>query len=131
VGSKARLQQGEGYIGGMLLQGRVPTASEAIQYFRDMAAGRLPKRGKGRRRKAFTGSWYTSRSHPYPPAKLVTPVAMDIAQAKAKLRRIGQKVTLPKIKQKKKPQVKGQKGKMKGGGQKGKKKKAESRDNFT
>jgi hypothetical protein len=73
----------------MLLEGRVPTAQEAIAYFRDMAAGRLHKSGRGKRHKPFTGSWYTTSSGSHPPAELVTPVAMDLAQARAKLRKIG------------------------------------------
>jgi hypothetical protein len=115
----------------MKLEGRVPTAQEAIAYFRDMAAGRLPKSGRGRRNKPFTGSWYTSGSRSHPPAKLVTPVAMDIAQAKSRLRLMGQKTTAPKPKSKprgsvRKPTVKGRGGPK----QKRKSRKGQSRDNF-
>lgn len=76
----------------MRLEGRVPTVAEATQYFQDMAAGKLPKRqsGQGRSRRLF-GSWYNSaQGQVQPPTTLVTPVAMDVEQAKSKLRQAGQ-----------------------------------------
>ncbi len=78
----------------MRLLGRVPTAEEAVQYFADMAHGRLKKRQRGRgTRRRLTGSWYNGGHgvmKRQPPIKLVTPVAMDIEQAESKLRKIGQ-----------------------------------------
>jgi hypothetical protein len=97
----------------MLLEGRVPTAQEAIQYFKKMAAGQLHRtRGKKKkqtRTSTLTGAWgggtrkyyeknplsgtWGVRNRPYPNVKLVTPVAMNVEQAKSKLRRLGQSVT--------------------------------------
>jgi hypothetical protein len=93
----------------MKLEGRVPTAEEALKYFDDMVHGRLPKRmgGKGKK-KRLAGTWYTNRQYvkpaSLPQVTLVTPVAMDLEQAKAKLQRMGQ---LPKRKPSKKKSIKG------------------------
>jgi hypothetical protein len=95
----------------MKLEGHVPTAEEAMKYFDDMAHGRLTKRmgGKGKK-KSLAGSWYTNRQYAKPASlpsvKLVTPVAMDLEQAKAKLQRMGQ---LPnkKVRKTKKKSIKG------------------------
>lgn len=81
----------------MKLVGRVPKVEDAIQHFHDMAYGKLPKRqsGKGRKRKLF-GSWYDSgpsMMKTQPHTTLVTPVAMDVEQAKAKLRYSTGKIT--------------------------------------
>jgi hypothetical protein len=95
----------------MLVQGRVPTAQEAIDYFKRMAEGKLPPRmgKKGQRTSTLTGSWggrtipyrrkntltgsWGIRNTPYPNVNLVTPAAMNEKQAEAKLERIGQGVT--------------------------------------
>ena len=76
----------------MKLEGRVPSVAEATQYFKDMAAGKFPRKqsGEGRSRRLF-GSWYNSaQGRVQPRTTLVTPVAMDVEQAKSKLRQSGQ-----------------------------------------
>lgn len=93
----------------MLLEGRVPTPQEAILFFKNMREGKLPKpRPKKRMKSSFTGNWGSGVSryqspHPFtgswgrhnlpcPTVKLVTPVAMDLEQAKSKLRQMGHNV---------------------------------------
>ena len=96
----------------MQLHGRVPTASEAIRYFDDMAHGRLQyrQRGKGKRRRdGLSRSWYNGGvgvMKTQPPVKLITPVAMDLEQAKSRLRQMGQTTTTLKRRRKKKTVVK-------------------------
>jgi len=91
----------------MLVEGRVPTAEEAIRYFKRMSEGKLPRQApKKGRRNTLTGTWGSGvgryypkhpltgswgiRNTPRPTVNLVTPVAMNVEQAKAKLRKIGQ-----------------------------------------
>lgn len=91
-------------------QPQVPTVQEAVQHFRDMAAGLLSKRPTRKRR--LTGGW-GGTGPSFIKTTLVTPTAMAEEQAKADLKRQGEKIPVqsPKKKnprkQKKKATIKG------------------------
>lgn len=79
--------------GNMRLLGEIPSVQDAIRHFKDMALGKLPKRQTGRGTKKLFGSWYESAPSvmkKQPTTTLVTPIAMDVEQAKSKLRRSGE-----------------------------------------
>lgn len=82
----------------MRLEPQVPTVQEAVQHFRDMAAGRLTKRPV-RKRKLIGGWGGTGPS--IIKTTLVTPTAMAEEQAKAELQRRGQKIPTSAKKKKK------------------------------
>jgi hypothetical protein len=70
----------------MLLEGRVPTAQYYIQHFKKMAAGHHLEKNP------LTGAWRVIHE-PYPNVELVTPVAMNVEQAKSELGKLDQSVT--------------------------------------
>ena len=88
----------------MLVEGRSPTAAEAISYFKAQAQGKRPDSfaTKKESRSPFTGNWGAGKV-PYQArrpltggrgaaviVKWVTPIAADLARAKSKLIRMGQ-----------------------------------------
>ena len=73
----------------MRLQPQVPTVEEAVKHFRDMAAGRLSKRPDRKRR--LIGGW-GGTGPSIIKTTLVTPTAMAEEQAKAELKRKGEKI---------------------------------------
>ena len=73
----------------MRLQPQVPTVEEAVQHFRDMAAGNLRKR-PDRKRRLYGGWGGTGPS--IIKTTLVTPTAQAEEQAIAQLKRQGEKI---------------------------------------
>ena len=93
-------------------QPQVPTVQEAVQHFRDMAAGLLSKRPTRKRR--LTGGW-GGTGPSFIKTTLVTPTAMAEEQAKADIKRQGEKIPVQSSKKKKNPRKQKKKATIKGG----------------
>lgn len=105
----------------MRIEPQVPTAEDAVQHFRDMAHGRLPKDTRQTRHKRRLFGGWGGNGATFMKTTLVTPTAMALEQAKSELRQKGERI--PRKKQSTKRTTKKTKG---GGGGETKKAKVKS-----
>lgn len=79
----------------MKLTAKPPTVNVVIDHFEAMLAGKVQKKLVGRGRTRLFGTWSDRGHTTTQPIKLITPVAMDIEQAKSKIRRSKTTTPLP------------------------------------